>query len=399
MRLFLLFCLVNMGLGAFAQERCFTSAYLADKQQSGTEEARAIANAESFLKRSIVQKAVYEDAVIRIPVVVHVVYNSTLQNISDAQIRSGLDALNRDFRMKNADTANTPQRFRQRAADVQIEFYLAKTDARGKATTGIERKQTTRNGWIADDKIKLSSQGGLDAWDSKSYLNIWIGNLIGGSGYASVPGSAPAIDGVVIHFGAFGTINTAAPFNMGRTAVHEVGHWLGLKHIWGDQQCGDDGVEDTPQQSFFTQGCPTSFRSSCNNNPDGDMFMNYMDYTNDACMNLFTLGQRQRMRATFNEGGPRASLIISKGLSEPWATEAPLPPVNAVLYPNPAIEKITLQSAQLQAGQIISILNSQGQVIRFETIKSVPQVIDVLNLGYGVYFVKGEGFLQKFIKL
>src|ERR1043165_4981181 len=100
---------------------------------------------------------------------------------------------------------------------------------------------------------------------------------------------------------------------MGRTAVHEVGHWLGLKHIWGDAACGDDLVEDTPPQGWYTQGCPTGFHSSCNNGVMGDMYMNYMDYTSDACMNLFTAGQKQRMRALFATGGARASLLQSKG--------------------------------------------------------------------------------------
>jgi hypothetical protein len=281
---------------------------------------------------------------------------------------------------------------------VQIEFYLATADPLGRATSGIVRKQTARNGWMADDKMKRSSTGGDDAWDSKSYLNIWIVNLIGGSGYSSVPGSAAETDGIVINFGAFGTINTAAPFNMGRTAVHEVGHWLGLKHIWGDASCGDDGVEDTPTQSFFTTGCPSGFRSSCNNGTAGDMYMNYMDYTNDNCMNLFTEGQRNRMRSLFAAGGPRASLLQSKGLNEPWLNESPALPV-ALLYPNPAREEITIQVGSASLGKRIHLYNSQGQLLKVETVVSMLQIINITNLKAGVYFLKGEGYLQRFIKL
>ena len=331
--------------------------------------------------------------------VVHVLYNSAEQNISDAQIRSGLNALNRDFRRLAADTVNTPFLFRPVAADVQIEFYLATASPLGKPTTGIERKKTERLVWMPDDKVKQTSLGGLDAWDSHSYLNIWIANLAGASGYATPPGSKANTDGMVIQYNAFGTINTVAPFQLGRTAVHEAGHWLGLKHIWGDATCGDDGVEDTPQQGFFTKGCPSGQRSSCNNTT-GDMYMNFMDYTNDDCMNLFTLGQRQRMRAAFATGGPRASLRLSKGLAEPWSmTEAPLAATEAALYPNPVQEQFTLFTESSKPGQTVSIINSQGQVVQVERITSPKQVIAIPALRAGIYFLKGEGFLHKLIKL
>lgn len=398
MRLFLLFCWICTGAFAAAQERCLSAAYLQQQLLSKAGE-KAISQADAMLQKKPAQKGIAEETVIRIPVVVHVVYNGSSQAVSDAQIKSGLAALNRDFRRKNADTVQTPQRFQKLAADVQLEFYLATADPQGRATTGIERKQTTRNGWLADDKIKFAAQGGLDAWDSKAYLNIWIGNLVGGSGYASVPGSAAPTDGIVIHYQAFGNSNTQGPFNLGRTAVHEVGHWLGLKHIWGDTQCGDDGVEDTPQQSFSTQGCPAGFRSSCNNNPDGDMYMNYMDYTNDACMNLFTRGQKQRMRAVLDEGGQRASLLHSKGLHQPWNTEALLPTPQTDIYPNPAGDQITVQAAGQQPGSSLLLLNSQGQAVRRELIKTSPQQFSLQGLKPGVYFLKGEGFQAKFIKL
>jgi hypothetical protein len=397
MRTFLLCFLLYSGFFLQAQERCATADYLAVKLHAG--DTRTIKAAEDFQRKHLLQKTAKADAVIRIPVVVHVVYNNTAQNISEAQIRSGIEALNRDFRRQNADTLHTPTRFRHLAADVQIEFYLATATPFGSPTTGIERKYTTRLAWMPDDKVKYTAQGGMDAWDSKSYLNIWICNLAGASGYATPPGSDAKGDGVVIQFSAFGTIHTAAPFNLGRTAVHEVGHWLGLKHIWGDQQCGDDNVDDTPQQGFFTKGCPSGFRTSCNNNPAGDMYMNYMDYTNDDCMNLFTLGQRQRMRAAFNEGGPRASLLQSRGLHEPWLSEAFLPLPEALLYPNPARDRLTLQTENVQVGKTVRFLNSQGQVVGVERITATQQTFDVQHLMPGIYFLKGEGFLHKFIKL
>lgn len=380
-----------------AQERCATAVYLDSKKGSAYEQA--IKAAENFLRLSASQKTASEEVIFRIPIVVHVLYRNSVENISDAAIRSGIAALNRDFRRKNADSTATPLQFRHLAADVQIEFYLATATPAGRATTGIERKATNRQVWMADDKIKRSATGGLDAWDSKSYLNIWIGNLTGASGFATPPGGDASVDGVVIQYSAFGTLGTAAPYNNGRTVVHEVGHWLGLKHIWGDTQCGDDGVDDTPQQGFFTKGCPTEFRSSCNNSPAGDMYMNYMDYTNDNCMNLFTLGQRQRMRASLAAGGPRTSLLLSRGLNQPWLAEAPLMTTEANLYPNPVRDHFTLQTESSLTGKSVRLFNSQGQEVGAERITVPQQRFEVSSLKPGVYFLKGEGFAYRFIKL
>lgn len=401
MRLFFFFGCFLLFYVTAAQDRCVTSSYILSHLQASSSEAKDITNAQNFLTKNFLQRQETEETVIRIPVVVHVLYNNTSQNISLAQIKSGIAALNRDFRRQSADTVNTPQRFKSIAADVQLEFALATADALGRGTDGIVRKQVSRAAWLADDRMKSSVQGGDDAWDCKSYLNIWIVELVGASGYSSVPGSNAATDGVVIHYKAFGTINTDAPFSLGRTAVHEVGHWLGLKHIWGDAQCGDDGVSDTPQQGFFTKGCPSNFRSSCSNAPLGDMYMNYMDYTDDACMNLFTAGQRARMRAAFDAGGPRATLLASKGLNKPWAMESPLPlPVTeASLYPNPAQGAITVRLPGTSIGKTVSVYNSQGQLQKAEIIRAMQQTINITNLKPGVYFVKGEGYSQKFVKL
>lgn len=398
MRLFLLFLFLFITSLVGAQDRCLTSTYVEARHLSPTMKATSVSQASFPLEIAKTPSGGYEDGIINIPVVVHVLYNHSSQNISEAQIKSGMEALNRDFRRQNADTVNTPQRFREAAADVKIEFQLAKTDPTGRHTNGIVRKRVSRNGWVSDDKMKHSMLGGSDAWDSKSYLNIWIVNLVGGSGYASVPGSSPDKDGVVIHYASFGTINTAPPFHMGRTAVHEVGHWLGLKHIWGDAQCGDDGVEDTPKQGFFTQGCPSGFRSSCGNGTAGDMYMNYMDYTNDACMNLFTNGQRQRMRSLFETGGQRASFLQSKGLQEPWLTwTAPVAGVS--LYPNPASNEVTLVSGSEQVGKTVWLYNNHGQVLRQDRITSLQQTFNIAYLAPGIYFLKGEGVFQKFMKL
>ncbi len=260
--------------------------------------------------------------VVNIPVVVHVVYNTTAQNISDAQIKSQIDVLNEDFRKLNADKVNTPSAFSSLAADVEINFCLASKTPAGAATTGIVRKSTTATSFVDDDKVKYSSYGGDDAWNSSQYLNLWVCNLGNGLlGYAQFPGGAAATDGVVILYSAFGRTGTVySPYNKGRTATHEVGHWLNLRHIWGDASCGSDLVSDTPTQQTSNYGCPTYPHRTCSNTTSGDMFMNYMDYTDDGCMNMFTAGQKTRMQALFASGGSRVSLLSSPGCGSTTTT-------------------------------------------------------------------------------
>ncbi len=242
-----------------------------------------------------------------IPVVVHVVYNNNSQNISDSQIQSQLTVLNDDFRRLNSDANNNwPQ-----AADIEIDFCLATVDPSGNSTTGITRTSTNTAVFTDDDKVKFSNQGGQNAWNSQHYLNIWVCKLDGFLGYAQFPGGNSSTDGVVCDYQAFGTNGTAnSPFNLGRTATHEVGHWLNLYHIWGDGGCNvDDNVNDTPLSDAANYGCASN-HTSCGSL---DMVQNYMDYSNDACMNLFTDGQKTRMRALFANNGFRNALLNSNG--------------------------------------------------------------------------------------
>jgi Pregnancy-associated plasma protein-A. len=252
--------------------------------------------------------AAQRPGVTRIPVVVNVVWNTPQQNISDAQITSQIDVLNRDFRRTNPDVNNTPAPFLPLATDARIEFFLATVDPDGAPTTGIRRRQTTVSSFSHNDAVKSQATGGLDAWPSDRYLNMWVCQLGGGLlGYAQFPGGPPATDGVVITHTAFGTTGTAAPpFHLGRTATHEIGHWLNLNHIWGDDGTGcngTDNVADTPNQGGANTGKPTFPRFSCNNGPNGDMFMNYVD---DEAMFMFSAGQVARMQACLD--GPRATI-------------------------------------------------------------------------------------------
>lgn len=233
-----------------------------------------------------------------IPVIVHVVYNIDAQNISDSQIQSQIEVLSQDFRARNTDVDNTPQVWRALATDAQLEFTLA----------DVTRTHTNQQIFSDNDRMKFAASGGHDVVDPDRYLNIWVCNLRPWLGYAYFPGIEPGIDGVVIGYPYFGTEGTAtAPYNLGRTATHEVGHYLNLYHIWGGDTptCDDsDMVEDTPNQEEPNYNKPTFPTISCNNGPNGDMFMNYMDYTDDDSMFMFTAQQVLRMRTALSTARP-----------------------------------------------------------------------------------------------
>ncbi|MET8768003.1 zinc metalloprotease [Streptomyces sp. NPDC004658] len=251
------------------------------------------------------QQTTARQGVIDIPVVVHVVFNTPEQNIGDAQIQSQIDVLNKDYRAANPDVSRVPDVWKDLVADTRVEFHLARTDSLGRPTNGITRTETPHRDFDTDDMVKFSLSGGMDAWPANTYLNIWVCQLRRGLlGYAQFPGGAASTDGVVITYSAFGTTGTAtAPFNGGRTATHEIGHWLNLRHIWGDDDegcSGSDFVADTPNQAGPNLGSPAFPHVTCGNAPNGDMFMNYMDYTDDAAMFMFTKGQAARMDAALD---------------------------------------------------------------------------------------------------
>jgi hypothetical protein len=228
--------------------------------------------------------------VVGIKTVVNVVYKTDEQNISDAQIKSQFKAMNRDFRATNTDRNGTPQPWKGLVADSRLYFKLVK----------VTRTKTTKTGFSHDDGVKKASTGGIAPYEPKTHLNVWVCPLTGGLlGYAQFPGGPSSTDGVVINYLAFGTSGTAqAPFHKGRTVTHEIGHYLNLRHIWGDTpDCsGSDMVADTPNCEGPNFGEPAFPKVSCNNGPNGDMFMNYMDYTDDLGMFMFTSEQVLRMR-------------------------------------------------------------------------------------------------------
>lgn len=308
------------GLSLNAQRNCGTMDYHQQQLMANPSIERSMQKQENEIQRWIQANGENHRTagVITIPVVVHVVYRTATQNISDAQVQSQIAVLNEDYSATNADISSVPAAWTSIAANTGIQFCLASRDPQGNPTTGIVRVQTTVNSFSLNDAVKYTSQGGDDAWPRDSYLNLWACNLGGGLlGYAQFPGSgAAATDGVVIGYNFFGRVGTlSAPYNKGRTATHEVGHWLNLRHIWGDDggSCsGSDQVADTPNQAGEFYGCPSFPQTdACTAASPGVMFMNYMDYTDDACMFFFTQGQSTRMNATLS--GTRASLAASQG--------------------------------------------------------------------------------------
>jgi hypothetical protein len=245
---------------------------------------------------------------IEIPVVVNVLYNTPAENISLAQIQSQIDVLNKDFTATNLDLTNLNSTiFSGMGANIGIIFKLDTSVD----TDGVIRKSTTKKSWGTRDAMKNSKQGGIDPTSPSTTLNLWACTIGGGIlGYAQFPGGKAATDGVVIDSKYFGLSSEGSyPYNLGRTATHEVGHWMNLRHIWGDASCGNDLVSDTPVAKTANYGVPTyPYISLCGTDKHAEMTMNYMDYTDDRGMYMFTDGQKSRMLAVFATGGPRAAI-------------------------------------------------------------------------------------------
>jgi hypothetical protein len=243
-----------------------------------------------------------------------------------------------------------------------------------------------------------------------------VGNLAGGvAGYTSTVNGPAEKDGVVINYTNFGTTGSvSAPYNLGRTATHEIGHWLNLIHIWGDEYCGDDHVDDTPKQRSSNRGCPTGIKMSCEPGGYGDMYMNFMDLTADACMNMFTKGQRARMRALFEKGGLRYALLSSGALNEKGYAELPAaaPVASAVLpvfpvhrlsvFPNPSGQQISVRlegSGHPDNGRYV-IYNYAGQPLLSGALNSTGDPVNISSLAAGIYLLKevNSGSMVKFVK-
>lgn len=355
--------------------------------------------------------------IITIPVVVHLLFNNSEQNITDDQILSQIEVLNKDFRMMNVDRINTPAAFRPFSGDSRIMFCLAKVAPDGRSTKGIVRRYTNNPFFQSDDGMKFKSSGGDDAWDHNKYLNIWVCSLFGRNlGYATPPGGQPGKDGVVINYNVFGAKGfLVSPYDKGRTTTHEIGHWMGLKHLWGDASCGTDDIDDTPRQQDYNFGCPSfPHTTGCSETINGDMFMNFMDFTDDACMNMFTNGQKRKMRGNFALGNARNPILVSTACDGSLASggalpDDSLPEVKKVpsvkIFPNPVKAEINILSVNDYSleGKMISIFSIQGNMIQQHIPSGKNDKMDLSNLPAGIYIIKiGTGNdrrVAKFVKL
>lgn len=336
----------------YAQDRCGTVPYSRTlHRDDDLHKVRFEAWLQQQARRS--QTGRQKAASYKIPVVVHVIHNGEAigvgANISDDQIRSQIRVLNEDFQRLNADTVDTPPEFATLAASVDLQFVLAKQDPDGMPSSGIVRVNGGRPSWTMNDNYALKE---LSYWPAEEYMNLWVCNLTGSFvGYAQFPESDleglenasmnRLTDGVVIWYKAFGSaadgaFNLDPVFDRGRTATHETGHFLGLRHIWGDDDgcAGSDYVDDTPNQASSTRGCPTHPKTdACG---EVIMFQNYLDYTDDNCMNLFTQGQISRVMTVLENSPRRKSLLTSPGLQEPVAVANDLG-IRRIVFPDASV--------------------------------------------------------------
>ncbi len=316
----LIIVIVNLPLSA-QHHRCGQEEHMAKMEslQPGLLEDIQRTFAPGMAENRFSQRGLFSANTMYIPVHVIIVHKPAHgvgqgTNLSKARILSQIEVLNKDYSRTNADTINTPIEFS--TGNASIQFCMASIDPDGNPTDGITRYPSTAN--FDDEEFAIKGETG---WPREYYLNIWVAE-IEDLGYAYIPSlnglPNSTLDGVVVNTIAFGGPGFGAedPYDLGRTATHEVGHFLGLQHVWRSNGCNsDDGFSDTPLQDDENYGCPVHPSPSCSNN--GDMFMNYMDYTDDACMNLFTTGQKNRMQALFAGGGSRAALASSPGCQPP----------------------------------------------------------------------------------
>jgi hypothetical protein len=335
MKKILLTAAVALSLSAFAQRNCGVLQHEQFLQQKNPKRAQERAAYESAVQNWITKNnnagrtAQSTQSTIQIPLVVHMVYSSASDSVGDAQIFSQIQILNDDYTRNNADKVNTPASFTTAASAPMVQYCWATRDPLGNPTSGIERRKSTTTSWTTDDKVKAYSTGGLDAWDPSKYFNIWVCPLGSGLlGYGEFPtGTLSNTYGfVAVNTGFGNTGMAAAPYNLGRTATHEIGHCFNLIHIWGDEAActGTDQCNDTPNQADKNFGCPAyPHTDACQTSAPGVMTMNYMDYTDDACMNMFTADQSTRMLAVVNN--PPYNALLSSNGCLPFT----LPPLDA----------------------------------------------------------------------
>lgn len=378
--------------------KCGTAEYMNALKASNPSVEMQMQQLEEYIRQWIKENPNGQDnkTQIIIPVVVHLLYANSSQDISDARVQEQIDMLNRDYGGNNTHSMGAFDNSLK--ANTEINFCLARRTPSGAATSGIERKQTSVNSFSANNKMKFDSTGGLAQWDPYRYFNIWVCNLDpnqGLCGYAEMPSlNLKHTFGVVIHYQYFGKTGASYPYNDGGTTTHEVGHCLNLYHIWGDDggSCqGTDYCDDTPAQSNFNYTCHTGvFTDSCSPVSPGIMYMNFMDYTDDACYANFTPCQKNRMQALFASGALLDSLAVSDACMVGIADFNTISGLN--IYPNPAQSDIFINfGLEKKDDVVITITNIIGEVIAKSDMQNVSSVnisFDISANSPGIYFIK-----------
>jgi hypothetical protein len=390
-------CIISAKISA--QKVCASQELLNQQMAADPEFAKKIKNSEqsfdayvSRLKESTKKTG----ATVTIPIVVHVVYNSPEQNIPDAQVQSQIDVLNEDYSATNKDYRGYDAGYTPVKGNAELKFCLV----------AIVRQQTNNKSFSWNDGVKFAKRGGSDAIDPAHNLNIWVcdlgKNLLG---YAQFPGGKLETDGVVIDYQATGRGKFAVlypAFNLGRTATHEIGHWFGLRHIWGDATCGNDFVDDTPLHNAANFDCPgEGHRSTCAGTPL-EMWMNYMDYTDDRCMYFFSDGQVARMNYFLDNDPNRLYLAANGSCSFGLITSSPARSIDAkertsqntnafVIFPTVASTSTKLEIDNLNGASLqLNILTADGKLVRMMEMGNqlkVQRTLDVSNLKEGLYLV------------
>jgi hypothetical protein len=333
-------------------------------------------------------------ALISIPVVFHLLWNDSSQYLDDSIVLSQLEVINEDYQRNNPDTGETPLAFRGVAANCGIEFCLATRTPSGQTTNGIIHKFTSVPLFSQYEDPKFSSNGGDDIWEPSHYLNVWVAAFSNPNflGLGTFPGGDSLWDGIVINYKACGRIGSQlmTHYNKGRSLTHEIGHWLNLIHVWGDDGgtcASDDLIADTPIQAGETYGCPSYPKTdSCSSSFPGIMFMNYMDYTDDECMNIFTNGQKIKMLSTLNID--RSSILSSHGCIGVGIEENELKN-DVTVFPNPASDHITVYAkVQILSFEISNALGSLADGYAISQAAGFTQTVDVSLLPAGIYFLR-----------
>ena len=328
-------------------------------------------------KKNISQQRIYNGNY-TIPVVVHILYNNNEQNISDERIASQITVLNEDYNAANPELMNVPQDFENIIGNVGFSFCLVQTDLNGNPFSGINRVYTEIASFQGfSDDIKLSSQGGVDAWDTEKYLNIWVCNLAGNTlGFATFPGDVePEFDGVVIDYEYFGVnLSSSNPYNLGRTGTHEIGHYFNLEHTFNAGCSSWDNCDDTPAIASPTYGCPSFPQESCQT---VNMTMNFMDYTNDACMYMFTECQANLMLdALLNY---RSNLISNTDCS---VSIQEVDQSDVLIYPNPFKDFLHIDMQNTN----VLVFDVYGRCLLSKNL-GMNSYLDLSELSSGTYII------------